>query len=423
MNKYRIKFTIRFLTFLLSVLWFLPLFAQSEKAIPKDFFMGKWGGTIQYNVKLFDNKGRLTSHHTSSLQNINIVAEEFDDEDATSIETLKNLGFDNYTAEWMSKMRNRFNGNATYTTFSQFCDNKGMLSGTWELKKSTENIEISGHFFSNNRIWITGEGTVEMKEASSSGESLPLSGEYPTFSFGAAAWGTGSLEGIGFRIEDSKLVINYEGKPTEGGEEYDYMKITGELHRIYLKKDTLGKTVHINEPIKTDEFTQRDIVVPAVSEIPDFPYEIGKVYVFGNTDCIFTSENEMHLVSGEVVIFEDVNWSNIDMDKIVSSEPEISDIELREITTKLDKLREEGYDFKVKTPQAGCGVRGTQFITKVGKDGTTTLTVIDGEVEFSDKQKRKTVLVKKNQKSVVKPGGLPSDPVSIDPKQIPRWWE
>jgi len=33
------------------------------------------------------------------------------------------------------------------------------------------------------------------------------------------------------------------------------------------------------------------------------------------------------------------------------------------------------------------------------------------------------VLVKKNQQSVCKAGGLPSEPVSIEPNQIPRWWE
>lgn len=83
----------------------------------------------------------------------------------------------------------------------------------------------------------------------------------------------------------------------------------------------------------------------------------------------------------------------------------------------------QGYDFKVKTSQGVIAVRGTQFITNAEKNGATTLTVFDGEVEFSDTQKKKTVLVKKNQKSTINPGGLPSVPVSIDTNQITKWWE
>jgi len=36
-------------------------------------------------------------------------------------------------------------------------------------------------------------------------------------------------------------------------------------------------------------------------------------------------------------------------------------------------------------------------------------------------KKRKTILMKKNQRSVVNPGGLPSNPMPIDPNQILGW--
>ncbi len=155
----------------------------------------------------------------------------------------------------------------------------------------------------------------------------------------------------------------------------------GKLHRIYVRKDSLGKTVHVNELIKTNKFTQREIVVP----------DVGEVIVRPNSECKFSDEDELNQAWGEIM-------------------------------EKIEKLPPD-YDFKVRSPQAVLSVRGTQFITRVEKDGTTTLTVLDGEVEFSDIQKRKTVLVKENQKSVVNPGGLPSEPVSIDPNQILRWWE
>jgi len=75
------------------------------------------------------------------------------------------------------------------------------------------------------------------------------------------------------------------------------------------------------------------------------------------------------------------------------------------------------------TRNAIVEVSGTNFIMEVSEDGTTILTVLDGEVEFSDVKKKKTILVKKNQKSIVKPGGLPTEPKAIEQNQIPRWWE
>jgi len=81
-----------------------------------------------------------------------------------------------------------------------------------------------------------------------------------------------------------------------------------------------------------------------------------------------------------------------------------------------------GSNYKVRSPQAVCGVRGTQFITNI-EDGITTLTVLDGEVEFSDINKKKTVIVKKNQKSICETNGLPTEPETIDIEQILKWWE
>lgn len=153
---------------------------------------------------------------------------------------------------------------------------------------------------------------------------------------------------------------------------------TGELYRIYTRKNSLGKTIQVNEPIKTNQHTQKDIVVP----------NLGEVIVNTNSECKFKEDKLLEQTLGEI-------YSKI----------------------------KPGGNYKVRIPRTcACAVRGTQFITKV-KGGTTTLTVLDGEVEFSDIQKRKMVLVKRNQKSVVNPGGLPSEPVLIDLNQIPRWWE
>ncbi|MGQ9604523.1 MAG: FecR domain-containing protein [bacterium] len=87
----------------------------------------------------------------------------------------------------------------------------------------------------------------------------------------------------------------------------------------------------------------------------------------------------------------------------------------------MQKYKElQGRKFKVNSPTTILAVRGTEYAFNVEDNSTTTLIVLDGEVEFSDKQNRKGVLVKKNQQSVVKPGELPSEPLDINPDQIPK---
>ena len=79
--------------------------------------------------------------------------------------------------------------------------------------------------------------------------------------------------------------------------------------------------------------------------------------------------------------------------------------------------------FLLKTPQAIVAVRGTELSVEVSENGTTFLTVLDGVVEFSDLEYIKNVSVSQYQISTVEPGGVPSDPQSIDPSQIDKWWE
>ena len=181
-------------------------------------------------------------------------------------------------------------------------------------------------------------------------------------------------------VESGKIEFNFENfeEPNDGV--YAIEQIAkGELYRIYTKKDTLGKTVFIKEPIKTDKFTQREIVVP----------NVGEVVVNTNSECKFNTDKELEQMMGEIY-------------------------------KRIKKLPPD--DFKVRTPQAVCGVRGTQFITKVNGD-TTTITVYEGEVEFSDINKKKTVIVRSNQTSFCTNGGQPIEPVNIDPKQALKWWE
>jgi len=80
-------------------------------------------------------------------------------------------------------------------------------------------------------------------------------------------------------------------------------------------------------------------------------------------------------------------------------------------------------NFAVQSPIAVCAIRGTEFVVEVSANGTTTLTVLSHVVDFSDIGGLKTVSVDQDQTSVVTQGGVPSDPVALNPSQIDRWWE
>jgi hypothetical protein len=79
--------------------------------------------------------------------------------------------------------------------------------------------------------------------------------------------------------------------------------------------------------------------------------------------------------------------------------------------------------FYVYTPTAAGAVRGTEFTVEVAEEGTSTATVLEGVVEVCDLAETKTVLVVQYQTTTVEPNGVPSDPQSIDPNEIDRWWE
>jgi len=77
---------------------------------------------------------------------------------------------------------------------------------------------------------------------------------------------------------------------------------------------------------------------------------------------------------------------------------------------------------QVETPISVSGVRGTEFTLEVESDSTSTVTVIDGTLEFSDRDLKKTVMVPAGYRSIIKPGGLPSEPEKVSLESMPMWW-
>ena len=78
----------------------------------------------------------------------------------------------------------------------------------------------------------------------------------------------------------------------------------------------------------------------------------------------------------------------------------------------------KNYIFKVRTPQAVLASKGIEFLTKV--NGDTIITVLEGEVGFSDINGKNTVVARKNQTSTCQQGELPTNAVSINSNIIPK---
>jgi len=187
-----------------------------------------------------------------------------------------------------------------------------------------------------------------------------------------------NMAGFTTQVEDENLI-----SLASGGVDPDLWESSyafGELRNIYVLSDTLGKTIEINEPVETDAFTQRVITVE----------DVGDIVVDTNSEIVFNAETEIELALGKVYAIID----------------------------RLDARR-----FRVRLPQAFCGVRGTKFVVEVGNDGTDIIIVLEGEVEFSDRENENSVIVGQNQMSTCGPAGVPTEPESINPDEIYRWWE
>lgn len=188
------------------------------------------------------------------------------------------------------------------------------------------------------------------------------------------------IAGFTVHVEDENLISLTSGGAdsqiwTTGGS-YAF----GELARFSVLSDTLGRTIEINEPVETDGFTQRVITVE----------DVGDFVVDTNSEIVFNSETDIELYMGKVCA----------------------------IIHRLGPSR-----IQVRSPQAVCGVRGTKFVVEVQNDGTDIVIVLEGEVEFSDRENENSVIVGQNQMSTCETGVVPAEPESINPDEIFRWWE
>lgn len=178
-------------------------------------------------------------------------------------------------------------------------------------------------------------------------------------------------------LDSSVIKVNhYRGDSKEW-----IFEVHGDIYKLNNKKLIYLKDIGPNELIKTDEKTQIEIILPNESEVK----------VAQDTEAVFKSESFLEVVKGKL------------HDLIKNLKPKSK--------------------FEIYTPTSIVGVRGTEYAIEVENDGTTVVRVFDDEVEFSDKENKRIVIVKKNQQSTTKPGGLPSDPIQLNPSQFLRWWK
>lgn len=74
---------------------------------------------------------------------------------------------------------------------------------------------------------------------------------------------------------------------------------------------------------------------------------------------------------------------------------------------------------QIETPAATAAIRGTDWALSVGADGTSTLVVLSGRVEFFNDQGR--VTVERGEQASARVGQPPVKRYLIDPRDKPRW--
>lgn len=80
------------------------------------------------------------------------------------------------------------------------------------------------------------------------------------------------------------------------------------------------------------------------------------------------------------------------------------------------------YGWNLSTATGHCLVKSECFIRTLD-DGTTTIYVCEGDVEFSDVNDNKTVHINGGHTSTCEVGGLPSDPVPFNQDEVEELWK
>ncbi len=81
--------------------------------------------------------------------------------------------------------------------------------------------------------------------------------------------------------------------------------------------------------------------------------------------------------------------------------------------------REKSREMRIETPAANGAMRGTEFVVRVAANGSTTLTMLDGEVELSNAQG--SVVVTSGEQAKVEVGGRPRKTAVLEAMNVIQW--
>jgi len=81
--------------------------------------------------------------------------------------------------------------------------------------------------------------------------------------------------------------------------------------------------------------------------------------------------------------------------------------------------REKSREQRIQTPAANGAIRGTEFVVTVGANGKTTVTMLDGELEFFNAQG--SVLVHSGEQANAEPGHKPTKTAVIEAINVIQW--
>jgi tetratricopeptide (TPR) repeat protein len=81
--------------------------------------------------------------------------------------------------------------------------------------------------------------------------------------------------------------------------------------------------------------------------------------------------------------------------------------------------REKSREMRIETPAANGAIRGTEFVVVVAANGSTTVTMLDGEVELSNAQG--SVLLTNGEQARVDVGGRPRKTAVLDAINVIQW--
>jgi hypothetical protein len=104
---------------------------------------------------------------------------------------------------------------------------------------------------------------------------------------------------------------------------------------------------------KTTKLTEGDTIITGKSEFVKVIYDKHKFYIFGNSEITITLDKKKNILLDQK---KGTSWF------------------------KINPLRSEK-SFKVKTPSAVAGVRGTAFSIQIDSDSVTAVCVCEGSVE------------------------------------------